>query len=189
MMPSDQHPSTKVGIRKCNTSFSDYFELGCLPSVFTLPVISSLIIFPLQLRRSETVEIISYLKLKCAASLSIIAKWTVRNHTPNCLTEVQFGSEVITNRSELYIPALQCLSTGTIRGYGIVAVCVDLERIHYTWSNHQALLFDLSSSRTHWILHFSDLFWAAKAQPPPPSITEVVNKNFSRRSYCRNINT
>ena len=31
--------------------------------------------------------------------------------------------------------------------------------------------------------------WDPNPLQPPPSITEVVNKNFSRRSYCRNINT
>ena len=83
-----------------------------MPPVVTLLPNASSTIFPLQFRRSESVYITSYLQLNCAASLSIIIKWTVRNCTPNCSSEVQFGSSVVTTRSELFIP-------GKILPYGI----------------------------------------------------------------------
>ncbi|CAF1336506.1 unnamed protein product [Adineta steineri] len=59
---------------------------------------------PLQYRRSENVYIIPYLQLNCSASLSTIIKWTIKQCSSNCLTEIELDESISTAGIDLYIP-------------------------------------------------------------------------------------
>jgi len=68
---------------------------------------------PIKFRRSQDFYISSNLELSCAASLSMIAKWTINsNCNSTCSLQVQLDQSVITTSSELFIPA-RTLAYGT----------------------------------------------------------------------------
>ncbi|CAF3651955.1 unnamed protein product [Rotaria sp. Silwood1] len=60
---------------------------------------------PLQFRRSQDFYILSKIGLNCNDSLTTTTKWTINNCSLECSSPVQLDQTIITNFSELFIPA------------------------------------------------------------------------------------
>ncbi|UJR08943.1 hypothetical protein I4U23_013195 [Adineta vaga] len=65
----------------------------------------SSLLSPLQYQRGQSVYLLSYLQLNCNPSLSTIIKWTLKQCSSTCSTDIQLDSSIITTQSELFIPS------------------------------------------------------------------------------------
>ncbi|CAF3568092.1 unnamed protein product [Rotaria sp. Silwood1] len=78
---------------------------GCFrPKIRLIPSGTSLS-SPLQFRRSQDFYILSKIGLNCNDSLTTTTKWTINNCSLECSSPVQLDQTIITNFSELFIPA------------------------------------------------------------------------------------
>ncbi len=59
----------------------------------------------MQLQRNQGFYISSNIQLKYNNSLAISTKWTIKNCTSNCSSQIQFDPSISTTFSELYISA------------------------------------------------------------------------------------